>query len=63
MLFRKGTVKMIYLDYAAATPVRKEAVKAMKDAEKHFANPSSMHEAGKKAKEILGREYHIKQVE
>ncbi len=44
---------MIYLDYAAATPVRKEARTVTKDAEKYFANPGSMHDAGKKAKELL----------
>lgn len=44
---------MIYLDYAAAAPVRKEVLKAIKDVEKHFANPSSWHDDGKKAKELL----------
>ena len=44
---------MIYLDYAAATPVRKEVQKVMLDPEKYFANPSSAHDGGKKAKEIL----------
>lgn len=43
---------MIYLDYAAATPVRKEVKKAVAEAEKYFANPSSTHNAGKKAKEV-----------
>ena len=36
--------KMIYLDYAAAAPIRKEVLKEMKEAEKYFANPSSRHE-------------------
>ena len=44
---------MIYLDYAAATPVRKEVRKVVAEVNKYFANPSSMHSAGKKAKEIL----------
>ena len=44
---------MIYLDYAAAAPVRKEIRKAVAEAEIYFANPSSTHNAGKKAKEIL----------
>jgi len=43
-------IKMIYLDYAAAAPVRTEVVR---NVEKYFANPSSMHDAGKKAKELL----------
>ncbi|MEK6900443.1 MAG: cysteine desulfurase family protein [Nanoarchaeota archaeon] len=45
--------RQIYLDHAAATPVRKEAVKAMKSAEKYFANPGSTHDQGKKAKGSL----------
>ena len=44
---------MIYLDYAAAAPVRKEVRKAVAEAQKYFANPSSNHSAGKKAKEIV----------
>ncbi len=47
-------MKSIYLDYAAATPVRKEVLIAM---EPYFyplyANPSSVHPAGKKAKDAL----------
>lgn len=45
--------KMIYLDYAAAAPVRKEVRKVVADVEKYFANPSSMHAVGRKAKEVL----------
>ncbi len=44
---------MIYLDHAAAAPIRKEVLKEMKEAEKCFANSSSRHEEGKKAKELL----------
>ncbi len=44
---------MIYLDYAAATPVRKEVQKIVAEVQRYFANPSSMHGAGKKAKEIV----------
>lgn len=44
---------MIYLDYAAAAPVRKEVQSVMRNAEKYFANPSSVHDFGKKAKELL----------
>ncbi len=44
---------MTYLDYAAAAPIRKEVLKEMKDTEKYFANPSSRHEEGRKAKELL----------
>lgn len=45
-------MKQTYLDYAAATPVRKEVAKAMqKFFSEDFANPSSAHAAGKKAQE------------
>ena len=44
---------MIYLDYAAAAPVRPEVRKVVAEVEKYFANPSSIHSAGKKAKEAL----------
>ena len=44
---------MTYLDYVAAAPVRKEVRKVMAKVEKYFANPSSTHTAGKKAKEVL----------
>src|SRR3989338_4836649 len=44
---------MIYLDYAAAAPLRAEAQEDMKVAEEYFANPSSVHDAGKKAQELL----------
>ncbi|MEK6809822.1 MAG: aminotransferase class V-fold PLP-dependent enzyme, partial [Nanoarchaeota archaeon] len=44
---------MIYLDYAAAAPVRKEVRKVVAEMEKYFANPSSTHYAGRKSKELL----------
>lgn len=44
---------MIYLDYAAATPVRKEVRKVMDTAENCFANPGSRHGGGRTAKELL----------
>lgn len=45
-------MKQTYLDYAAATPVRKEVAKAMqKFFSEDFANPSSAHAAGKKTQE------------
>ena len=44
---------MIYLDYAAAAPVRKEVRKVVANVERYFANPSSTHNAGKKAKDLL----------
>ncbi len=44
----------IYLDHAAATPLRAEVVEAMTDAAAvGFANPSSQHAAGRLAKQLL----------
>ncbi len=44
----------IYLDHAAATPVDPRVVKAMAPfASLHYANPSSIHRAGRKAKASL----------
>ena len=45
---------MIYLDHAAATPIVPEVLRAMKPYwRKNFANPSSLHAAGREAKRIL----------
>ena len=45
---------MIYLDYAANTPVDKEVIKTFVDAtNKYIANPNSSHIAGKEAKEAI----------
>lgn len=44
---------MIYLDYAAATPMRKEVKSVMNEAENCFANPGSRHDGGRTAKEFL----------
>ena len=42
---------MIYLDYAANTPVDKRVLKAYNDATiKYIANPNSSHSGGKSAK-------------
>ena len=46
--------KPIYLDYAAATPLDPVVLKAMQPYfSKIYANPSSIHDAGKKAKEAV----------
>lgn len=47
--------KRIYLDYAAATPVRAEALSSMREAEGTFGNPSAVHSDGIAAKEIFER--------
>lgn len=45
---------MIYLDYASATPVRKEVLKEItKYQTKFFANPSSIHQAGQDVADYL----------
>jgi len=43
----------IYLDHAAATPLAAEAAAAMAEAAGSFANPSSLHAAGRRAKRLL----------
>jgi cysteine desulfurase len=45
---------LIYLDHAATTPVRDEVAMAMEEARQGaFANPSSPHAAGRRAKALL----------
>ncbi len=46
-------MKPIYLDYAASTPIRKEVVEEMNKAFEVFGNPSSVHQEGQKAKELI----------
>ena len=45
--------RRIYLDYASATPVLAEAVRAMREAEKLTGNPGSIHEEGVRASRSL----------
>jgi len=46
--------RRVYLDYAAATPVLSEVTRTVRDRfENVYANPSSIHEEGREAKEIL----------
>ena len=40
---------LIYFDYSATTPVKREAVDAMVDALRHFGNPSSRYEYARQA--------------
>lgn len=45
---------MIYLDYAASTPIREEALQAFIEASRdYYGNPSSPHDVGGKAKSLL----------
>ncbi|WP_328598408.1 cysteine desulfurase family protein [Pontixanthobacter gangjinensis] len=43
----------MYLDHAATTPIRPEALAAMQEGFKIWANPSSPHAEGRKAKQAL----------
>lgn len=43
----------IYLDHAATTPIRPEALAAMQEGFRIWANPSSPHAEGRKAKQAL----------
>lgn len=52
-MFGKKKSKQIYLDYAAATPVRREAREAMISALDIYANPGTIHSGGVAAKELL----------
>lgn len=49
---------MIYLDYAATTPLDPEVKAAMQEALEVYGNPSSVHGAGRRARQLLeeGRE-------
>ncbi len=51
--FIKKPKKNIYLDYAAATPVRKEVIAEMTRFQSVFANPGSLHADGLLAKKTL----------
>ena len=44
---------MVYLDHAATTPMRREAVEALTAALAVVGNPSSIHSAGQQAKRLL----------
>ncbi len=49
----KTEKKNIYLDYAAATPIREEVLKEISSAFSVFANPGSLHKDGLEAKRFL----------
>ena len=53
-MWRKINKRRIYLDYAAATPVRKEVVKTMMPFwRKDFANPSAIYQEGVEARKAV----------
>jgi cysteine desulfurase len=43
----------VYLDHAATTPMRPEAIEAMVEAMRTVGNPASIHSAGQQAKRVL----------
>ncbi len=44
---------MVYLDHNAITPMRPAAKDAVRDALEVFGNPSSVHQAGRAARDLL----------
>ncbi len=50
-----GRHRRVYVDYASATPLIPEALRAMNDAEKCFGNPGSIHTEGVVAMQTLER--------
>ncbi|WP_449540192.1 IscS subfamily cysteine desulfurase [Ferdinandcohnia sp. Marseille-Q9671] len=45
---------MIYLDYAATTPIREESLQVYTEVSRtYFGNPSSLHDTGSNAKQVL----------
>lgn len=47
-------MKRIYMDHAAATPVRKEVIEAMLPYfDEHFGNPSTVYDMGSKIKQVI----------
>jgi cysteine desulfurase len=43
----------VYLDHAATTPMRPEAIAAMASELGHLGNPSSLHAAGRRARRVV----------
>ncbi len=49
----------IYLDHNATTPLHPEVKKAMTEAMEVFGNPSSFHESGRQARELIERSRQV----
>jgi len=47
--------KRIYLDYAAATPIDGEVLKAMEMSKENFANPSAPYTSARQSKQVLDK--------
>src|SRR5229473_6136687 len=48
-----STCPIVYLDHAATTPMRPEAIAAMTEEMAHLGNPSSLHSAGRRARRVV----------
>src|SRR5260221_890415 len=44
---------IVYLDHAATTPMLPEAIEAMVEELAHLGNPSSLHNAGRRARRVV----------
>jgi cysteine sulfinate desulfinase/cysteine desulfurase-like protein len=51
--FRQGPGSPVYLDHAATTPMLPEAVAAMTEELAQVGNPSSLHNAGRRARRVV----------
>src|SRR5215467_2183666 len=45
--------RLVYLDHAATAPMLPEAVAAMSEELAHLGNPSSLHNAGRRARRVV----------
>lgn len=50
---KEETLALVYLDYAATTPLDPEVQQAMREVEGIFGNPSSIHRFGQEARRVL----------
>src|SRR6202050_4120603 len=50
---RRPPATSVYLDHAATTPMLPEAIDAMTEELAQFGNPSSLHNAGRRARRVV----------
>src|ERR1700683_2561276 len=50
---RSGPARVVYLDHAATTPMLPEAIAAMTEELGQLGNPSSLHNAGRRARRVV----------
>jgi cysteine desulfurase len=50
---RRAPASPVYLDHAATTPMLPEAIEAMTEELAEFGNPSSLHNAGRRARRVV----------